>query len=455
MSRDFCRKVWGLIYEEVEGQAPAGKRTTGGEKVATELTLADVGALYGAAIDLTEGHPFGHAQRVAYIAQEVAFGLELDAGAAADITLAALFHDIGLFRITHELSDITTAAESELLVAHAIGAVEDLSSLVRKGNLQKVSELLINHADEGVRILGDLPVATSVVDLVGGNHERYDGHGYPGGLRGEGIPIEMRVLTAGDCLETAIARAGERGHSPEFVRGEAMTLSGNHLDPNVAKQLVQVTQNVRFWGTFTGGQLGKQLVSRLPHERLEVTYSQLARFLKRLVDLVDAKSPYRTDHSWNVARSAYLMAGELGLSEDTAATIGIAGLLHDVGKSGISNQILDKPKWLTGPEYEQAKRHIYFTQKILEYAGGLFDETQEWIALHHERLDGSGYPSRLKGDQLSREARILATADVYDALISDRPYRKGLDPVAAVRFMEGKVNRYFDPEVLAALGAVV
>jgi HD-GYP domain-containing protein (c-di-GMP phosphodiesterase class II) len=133
----------------------------------------------------------------------------------------------------------------------------------------------------------------------------------------------------------------------------------------------------------------------------------------------------------------------------------MAGMLHDLGKSGISNQILDKPKWLTGPEYEQAKKHIFYTQKIVEQVGDLFSDTNEWIALHHERLDGSGYPNRLKGDQLGREVRVLATADVYDALISDRPYRKGLDPVAAVRFMEGKVNRYFDPEVLAALGSVV
>jgi HD-GYP domain-containing protein (c-di-GMP phosphodiesterase class II) len=149
------------------------------------------------------------------------------------------------------------------------------------------------------------------------------------------------------------------------------------------------------------------------------------------------------------------MAAELGIEDGIAATIGIAGLLHDLGKAGISNQILDKPKWLTGPEYEQAKKHIYYTQKIVEYAQGLFAETKEWIDQHHERLDGSGYPNRLKGDQLGKEVRILATADVYDALISDRPYRKGLDPLAAVRFMEGKVNRYFDPEVLAALGAVV
>ena len=267
--------------------------------------------------------------------------------------------------------------------------------------------------------------------------------------------MELRVLIAGDCMETAIERAGERGHSPEFVRGEGMALSGAHLDPNVAKLLVEVAQNVRFWGTFTGGQLGKQLISRLPQERLEITYSQFALFLRKLVELVDAKSPYRAGHSWNVARNAYLMAIELGLDEGIGASLGMAGLLHDLGKAGITNQILDKPKWLTGPEYEQAKKHIYFTQKIIENADGVFDDTKEWIDLHHERLDGSGYPNRLKGDQLSREVRILGTADVYEALISDRPYRKGLEPQAAVRFMEGKVNRYFDPEVLAALGAVV
>jgi putative nucleotidyltransferase with HDIG domain len=439
----------------MEGQAATGKRATGADKVAVELTLADVGAIYGAAIDLTEGHAFGHAQRVAYIAQELAQCLELDSEMAAEVTIAALFHDVGLLRITHDLSNLITGDESELLIAHPIDAVEDFSALVRKGSLQQVSELFMKHSAEGAAILKGLPLPESVVRLVEGHHERWDGHGYPAGHRGDGVPLEQRVLTTADCIETAIARAGERGHSPEFVRSESMALSGKQLDPDVGKELVEAVKNVRFWGTFTGGQVGKNLVSNIPQERLEVTYGDLALFIRRLVDLVDAKSPYRTDHSWQMARIAYLMALELGMAEDLASSIGMAGLLHDLGKAGISNQILDKPKWLTGPEYEQAKNHIYYTQKILENAGGLFDEVQEWIAHHHERLDGSGYPDRLKGDELSREVRILATADVYDALISDRPYRKGLDPIAAVRFMEGKVNRYFDPEVLAALSAVV
>lgn len=455
MSRDFLRKVWNLLYEESEESLPGGKRSQVGSKVATELTLADMGYLYGAATDLIEGHQFGHAQRVAYIAQELAVGLGLDESEAADVSIAALFHDVGLFTIVHELTELTSESESELLTNHPLNEVEALSGHVRKGSIEKVSELLIQHVLNGASILEELTIPAPVIELVRGHHEMYDGHGYPDGLRGDDVSLVQGVLTAADCLETAIEGAGERGHTPEFLRAEGLKLSGKQLDPDVAKGLVETTQNVRFWGVFTGGQVGKQLVSRIPQESLAVTYSDIVSFVRRLVDLVDNKSPYRKGHSWNVARHAYLMSQELGLSEDLSASLGMAGLMHDLGKAGVSNQILDKPKWLTGPEYEQAKKHINYTEKILNYAGGVFDELMEWIAHHHERLDGSGYPNRLKGDQLSREVRILASADVYDALISDRPYRKGLDPIAAVRFMEGKVNRYFDPEVLGALGAVV
>jgi HD-GYP domain-containing protein (c-di-GMP phosphodiesterase class II) len=455
MSRDLCRRIWNLIYEEIEGQTPVGKKSGGGEKVCLELGLPELGAMFGAAIDLAEGHPIGHAQRVAYIAQELSASLNLSTEEIADVTFAGLFHDVGLLRITAELSEQMGNPEAELLVGHPLGAVEDLEPMIRKGGLRRVSELLITHTVEGARILEELGASQSVATLVKGHHEHYDGHGYPAGLRGEGIPTALRALTAGDCLETAISRAGERGHTPEFVRSEVTKLAGGLLDPAVARSLVQTVQNVRFWGVFTGGQLGRSLVARLPQERLQVTYLDVARYLHHLVELVDSKSPFRHRHSWNVARHTYLVALEMGLAEDLAASLGLAGLLHDVGKAGISNQILDKPKWLTGPEYEQAKRHLDYTTRILHQAGGLFDELLGWIDLHHERLDGSGYPSRLKGDQLSREARVLATADVYDALVSDRPYRKGLELNAAIRFMEGKVNRYFDPEVLAALAAVV
>ncbi len=455
MSRDFLKKIWNLIYEEGEGELPAGSKAGTDQKVATELNLADIGFIYGAAIDLVEGHAFGHAQRTAYIAQELAVGLELDAEDVVDVTLASLFHDVGLFKITHELTEITSSLESELLVNHPLDAVEDLAIHVRKGSIEKVSELLIQHVTDGSAILEELPLPPSVATLVQGHHERYDGHGYPVGIRGDDIPLVQRVMTAADCLETAIASAGERGHSPEFVRSESMKLSGKQIGPAEAKVLVDISQNVRFWGIFTGGQVSKQLLSRIPHEKLAVTYGQLAAFLSMLVGLVDGKSPYRQNHSWNVARTAYLISLELGMAEDLAASLGIAGMAHDLGKAGVSNQVLDKPKWLTGPEYEQAKKHIDYTRRIIGYAGSVFNEIGAWIDNHHERLDGSGYPNRLKEDNLSREVRILSTADVYDALISDRPYRRGLDPVAAVRFMEGKVNRYFDPEVLGALGAVV
>ncbi|MFO7768336.1 MAG: HD domain-containing protein [bacterium] len=455
MSREFCRKVWSLIYEEIEGQAAEGRRTAAGDRVAGEIGLLDLCLMAGSAVDLTEGQGIGHAQRVAYIAQELAVSLDLGAEAVSDLTCAALLHDTGLLRITHELNDITSTEESELLKTHALDAVEDLATHVRQGNIQKISELMVRHTREGGAFVAGLPLSFGVGRLVEEHHERYDGHGYPSGKRGDDIQPIQQALTAGDCLETAVSMAGERGHSPEFVRAESLKLGGRHLDPDIAKELVKVAQNVRFWGIFTGGQVAGQLAARIPQERTEVTYLDAARFIRRLVSLVDAKSPYRDGHSWNVARNAYLMALELGLDEETAASLGMAGLLHDLGKAGVSNQILDKPKWLTGPEYEEAKKHIVYTDRILLFAGSLFDEVRGWIAHHHERLDGSGYPDRLKGDQISREVRVVATADVYDALISDRPYRKGLEPMAAVRFMEGKVNRYFDPEVLAALGAVV
>jgi HD-GYP domain-containing protein (c-di-GMP phosphodiesterase class II) len=141
--------------------------------------------------------------------------------------------------------------------------------------------------------------------------------------------------------------------------------------------------------------------------------------------LVDAKSPYTARHSSGVARWAVLVGTELGLAAEELRDLRRAGLRHDIGKLAVSNRVLDKRGPLSPEEVAAIREHPRHTQRILERVAG-FRGIVETAASHHERLDGSGYHRGLTAAELGRPARILAVADVYEALTADGPYREAL-----------------------------
>jgi HD-GYP domain-containing protein (c-di-GMP phosphodiesterase class II) len=143
----------------------------------------------------------------------------------------------------------------------------------------------------------------------------------------------------------------------------------------------------------------------------------------------------------------------MGLKDDALMDIRVGSLLHDIGKIGVPDHILTKPGTLSDNEYEQIKKHPGIGYKIIEQVH-LLHNILPAIVEHHERLDGSGYPFGLHGDQMSRMGRIVAVADVYDALTTDRPYRKAMGLNAVIEFMKQNSGDRFDPECVEALTVI-
>lgn len=143
--------------------------------------------------------------------------------------------------------------------------------------------------------------------------------------------------------------------------------------------------------------------------------------------IVDAKSTFTREHSDGVASLARHIGGLFGMSERTCDMLELAGLLHDLGKLRVPDTLLEKPGKLNSLEYAAVQRHSFDTYNILKNIHG-FEDIALWAGQHHERVNGSGYPYHLKSPQLSREARIIAVADVFQALAQNRPYRKALSP---------------------------
>ena len=175
--------------------------------------------------------------------------------------------------------------------------------------------------------------------------------------------------------------------------------------------------------------------------------------IQMLAGAVDEKDPYTKGHSDRVTRYSVIIAKQMGLSQEEIEKIRISAQLHDVGKIGIEDRILKKPGALTPDEFEIMKTHTTKGAAILRPVEKLKDMLPG-IELHHESLDGRGYPFGLKGDQIPLMPRIIMVADTFDAMTTNRPYQAAMDPEYVVRIINSLANTKFDPQVVAAMTKV-
>ncbi len=171
--------------------------------------------------------------------------------------------------------------------------------------------------------------------------------------------------------------------------------------------------------------------------------------IKALVAAIDAKDPYTEGHSQRVSDFSVAVARELNLSPEVRHRIRIGALLHDIGKIGIPDHILIKPARLTSEEYEEVKKHPTIGANIINEVRLLQDELPA-LSQHHERIDGNGYPNGLKGDEISPIARIVAVADVFDAVTSERPYRDAMDIETALEILREEAGDHLDAQFVDA-----
>jgi HD-GYP domain-containing protein (c-di-GMP phosphodiesterase class II) len=174
--------------------------------------------------------------------------------------------------------------------------------------------------------------------------------------------------------------------------------------------------------------------------------------VKSLAAAIDGKDPYTRGHSERVSRFSVAIAQRLGLDDDEVEKIRISALLHDVGKIGIDDKILKKPAALTDEEYEVMKKHPQKGYKIMSQIPAM-KEFLPGMYMHHEMVDGKGYPQGLKGEEIPLMGKIVAVADTFDAMTTDRPYQKAMKFEDAVARIEALVNTRYDPDVVGAFTA--
>lgn len=425
------------------------------------------------ALDLTEGQPFGHSLRTCLIGMRLAELLDLPLQQRRDLYYALLLKDVGCSsnaaRVYELFGGDERVAKNDLkrvdwanylkaaryALAHAspgAGWLERAKRVVAVANAgpRAALELVEARCTSGTKIVSQLGFGPAVAHAVATLDEHWDGRGYPRGLRGQEIPMNARVMGLAQTVEVFAAIDGARAGIDVARRRR-----GSWFDPMLVTALERMERDIARWCALNDWELQEAVHAVEPGDAsLLAGPGTLDRIALGFASVVDAKSPFTANHSMRVTEIALDMARALGFGDADIGELRRAALLHDLGKLSVSNAILDKPAPLSAQEWEVMRLHPYYTQRILDRISG-FEDLAFVASSHHERLDGRGYFRGLRGGQLPLGARVLAVADIYEALTSDRPYRPALPEETALKIMGRDCEIGICVDCFEALGRVI
>ncbi len=433
-----------------------------------QLQRAEILSALSHALDLTEGQPAGHCVRCCWLGMQLGHALHLGQSELQELYYTLLLKDLGCSsnaaRITRlyatddhafkrgfkQVDDSVTRIMPFLLRHTGLGQplgrrLASIVDAVRHGG-EHMHELIQTRCERGSAIARELRFPEGVAAGIYSLDEHYDGHGQPHGTAGDHIPLASRI-----ALLAQVADVFHTTHDGTVALEELQNRKGSWFDPALVDAFSSIATGEAFWTTLESPDLTARVWALEPcPAAMPMDEDYLDSIASAFAQVVDAKSPYTAGHSERVTEYTRLTAERLGLPAHRRRWLERGALLHDIGKLGVSNAILDKPGKPTRAEWESIKRHPLHTYRILTRIGGM-DDFARMAAAHHERLDGHGYPWGLKADAISRETRILTTADIFDALTADRPYRGPMPRDRALSIMHGEAGKAIDPECLEAL----
>jgi HD-GYP domain-containing protein (c-di-GMP phosphodiesterase class II) len=295
-----------------------------------------------------------------------------------------------------------------------------------------MDDMISQHARLARALAEQLSLPAGVLEGLGAAYETWDGRGWPGALHGEDIPVSARIAQLAEFTEVA-----HRVGGVESARSLATRRAGKQFDPDIAKllradaaEILEGLEEIATWDAVIAAE--PALTPALSGEQLDTALLAIANF-------VDLKSPYTLGHSAAVAELAGEAARQLGQPDGDRHTIYRAGIVHDLGRLGVSNSIWDKRGPLGPGEWERVRLYPYLTERMLGQSAALAPLGRLAVQ-HSERLDGSGYPRRLSGAAIDRGAMVLGTADTYQAMREPRPHRPARDPNDAARELRAEVR---------------
>jgi putative nucleotidyltransferase with HDIG domain len=444
------------------------KRTVDQLFTELNLSLAEVLSSLSFALDLTSGQSTGHAQRTCLIGMRLGKEYGLSETQMTSLYHALLIKDSGcssnaarMFQIfgsddidakrAIRITDWSNVDEAlKFAAAHTL---PHGSLLARAQRMQAVTtnlarftgQLFETRCSRGANIARTLGLGEDAAQCIYCLDEHWNGQGMPHGMRGEQIPILARISGLAQTLEVFWRTFG-LGPAFEVVRER----SGRWFDPELVRVAHAFRQDDEFWRGVQDNTRQRLLRLNTGATSMSITPDKIDDVCDAFAHIVDAKSHFTGEHSSRVKDCALEIARGMGVSAERMTLIRRAALLHDIGKLSVPNTILDKPGPLDPSEWLAVKRHPMLTQQILGQITG-FARLTEVAAAHHERLDGTGYVNGLRGGEIDQDMRILAVADVYDALSSSRPYRAAMPTEQVFSILDAKAHRSLDADCIAVL----
>jgi HD-GYP domain-containing protein (c-di-GMP phosphodiesterase class II) len=441
---------------------------------ASGIRLAELMAALSIATDLGMGQPMEYVLRSCALAVRLGEALGLSEGELREVYYLALLRFLGCNAGTHEQAAIVgdelafraaflpvdlgqPSQVMNVMMGHLRTTRPGLSApdfdrviaQVLPALSTTMPESAAGHCEVGQRLAARFGLDESTQRAVGQAYERWDGLGLPGGLRGEAILASVLIVSL-----ASDAALFHRMGGVEMAVSVAKERAGGAYEPGIVERFCQLAPQLL--AGLEDGSSWEAVLTLEPGEQTVLSDEQFDNVCRAIADFTDLKSPYLFGHSSGVAELAAAAARQSHLPEDDIVTVWRAGMLHDVGRTGVSSGIWGKPGPLSDGEWERVRLHAYYTERVLARPGALA-RLGALAASHHERLDGTGYHRGAGAMLLAPAARILAAADAYHAMIEPRPHRPALAPEAAADELRGeaRVGR-LDSEaanaVLAAAG---
>jgi HD-GYP domain-containing protein (c-di-GMP phosphodiesterase class II) len=433
-----------------------------------EIHRAELLGALSYALDLVEGQPAGHCVRCCWIGIHIGREIGLSEQEIGELYYTLLLKDLGCssnaaricqLYLTDDIAykrdakniDGSLPQALRFVLAHTglkAGLADRIRALIAAfqtaGTAPK--ELVETRCHRGAEIARMMHFPETVALGIQNLDEHWDGGGLPENVRGKDIPIYARI-----ALLAQVVDVFHTGSGIEAARREIRQRAGSWFDPQLTEAFARVAERPEFWAMLGAEELQTALYALEPAQQARtVDEDYLDDIAAAFAKVIDSKSPYTSGHSERVTLFTDLIAEQMGLTPERRRWLKRAALLHDIGKLGVSNSVLDKPAKLDDEEWAAMKMHAVYSEEILSRIAA-FSDLASIAAAHHEKLDGKGYPKGLKADRIVLETRIITTADIFDALTAERPYRAAMPVSKALAIMAESVGTALDPDCFAAL----
>jgi HD-GYP domain-containing protein (c-di-GMP phosphodiesterase class II) len=438
------------------------------DQLNTHVPLSELMLALTTALDMTEGQPPEHCIRSCWIGMHIGQHLGLKAEQLHDLFFTLLLKDAGCssnaariceLYLTNDLTfkrefktvGTSLASVINFVVKNAgkgqswVTRISTTIDILKNGDAY-AQELIQTRCSRGADVARELGFSEDVAQGINSLDEHWNGSGRPNQLKHNAIPLYSRI-----ALLAQVVDVFQHEHSLEEAITEVVSRSGGWFDPQLVDAFRVMVKNRSFRSGLLSADVRQRVMEFAPaNTKIMIDDDYFDRIITAFGRIVDSKSPYTAGHSERVSVYAELIAENLGFQLEERKWVKRAALLHDLGKLGVSNAILDKPGKLDADEWQAVQAHAEFTETILSEITP-FKPLAKIAAAHHEKLDGTGYPRGIRGDEISMITRIITTADIFDAISAERPYRSAMSVAKTLEIMAENLHTAIDPRCFDAL----